>query len=60
MRYELTFWGTPEWMPRHKRWHRTPEAATAEARRVLAKMESARAAHPAIIYYGDDQYAVIR
>jgi hypothetical protein len=45
--YELTFWGGVN--VKHKRNHPTLEAATAEAKKVLAKLDN-RAAHPAVIY----------
>jgi hypothetical protein len=46
-KYELTFWGGVK--AKYKRNHPTLEAATAEAKKVLAKLSN-RAAHPAVIY----------
>jgi hypothetical protein len=46
-KYELTFWGSVT--VKHKRNHPTLEAATTEAKKVLAKVSN-RTAHPAVIY----------
>jgi hypothetical protein len=49
-KFELVFSGAAfARIPRHRRWHKTEDAAREEAARVLAEIDN-RAAHPGIIY----------
>jgi hypothetical protein len=56
-KYELTFWGGVS--VKHKKAHPTLEAATTEAKKVLAQISN-RNAHPAVIYGPGKQQVTVR